>query len=459
MKRSKHSASDSSLEKLEDRTLFSTYVVNVVGDPTLVHAHQLPLRSAVDMANSHGGTSVIEFDPGVFSTDQTIFLQAPLTVSNPAARIIIIGPAAGVTLNQDLCMYDSTTLYVKGRATLDVSRMNFTTDSFDLGSYVIKNAGQFEMAECTVSSPDNTGGIGGIYNSGRLTLNHVTIANHGDFNSDAAFGAGLYNTGVANLQDVTFQDDDANAGGAIGQTAGTLNAVNVTFNDCSNDVNGLGGAVAIDGGTASFTNSTFDGSALNADSTPKNSAGAALYVGSANVTLINDTITNSGIYPLGYGMHGDVPTAGAIFVSHDGKLSMGNTVVSGMVEEGGLVGGFLGNGPEIVGRVNSLGHNLIGQTSSLTLGLVSSDLRGTHASPLNPGLSALANNGGYTETELPKFSSILINAGDDSLIPMGITTDQRGDARIFDGTVDIGAVEYAGLIVRQRAVVRSPFKG
>ena len=35
-----------------------------------------------------------------------------------------------------------------------------------------------------------------------------------------------------------------------------------------------------------------------------------------------------------------------------------------------------------------------------------------------------------------------INAGNNALIPAGVTTDQRGFARIVDGTVDIGAYEY-----------------
>ncbi len=41
----------------------------------------------------------------------------------------------------------------------------------------------------------------------------------------------------------------------------------------------------------------------------------------------------------------------------------------------------------------------------------------------------------------PRASSRAINRGANSEIPSGVTTDQRGYARIVNGTVDIGAVE------------------
>ena len=40
-----------------------------------------------------------------------------------------------------------------------------------------------------------------------------------------------------------------------------------------------------------------------------------------------------------------------------------------------------------------------------------------------------------------------IDAGSNALIPSGVTTDQRGYARIVNGTVDIGAYEYLNPLV------------
>ena len=53
----------------------------------------------------------------------------------------------------------------------------------------------------------------------------------------------------------------------------------------------------------------------------------------------------------------------------------------------------------------------------------------------------LADNGGPTQTMALLAGSPAINTGSSALIPSGVTTDQRGYARIFNGTVDIGAYE------------------
>jgi VCBS repeat-containing protein len=57
-----------------------------------------------------------------------------------------------------------------------------------------------------------------------------------------------------------------------------------------------------------------------------------------------------------------------------------------------------------------------------------------------PDLAALADNGGPTQTHLPNASSPAIDAGDPAIADAP-ASDQRGVARILNGTIDIGAVE------------------
>ena len=59
----------------------------------------------------------------------------------------------------------------------------------------------------------------------------------------------------------------------------------------------------------------------------------------------------------------------------------------------------------------------------------------------DPRLGPLADNGGPTLTVLPLPGSRAINHGSVSVVPAGITTDQRGLPRISRGAVDIEAVE------------------
>jgi len=100
------------------------------------------------------------------------------------------------------------------------------------------------------------------------------------------------------------------------------------------------------------------------------------------------------------------------------------------------------SGPDALGAFASQGNNLIGETDGSS-GWVSSDLTGTIAQPLNPLLAPLGNYGGPTQTMALLPGSPAIDAGNNALIPAGVTTDQRGPGfpRIVGGTVDIGAFE------------------
>ncbi|MFO0954222.1 MAG: choice-of-anchor Q domain-containing protein [Isosphaeraceae bacterium] len=71
-------------------------------------------------------------------------------------------------------------------------------------------------------------------------------------------------------------------------------------------------------------------------------------------------------------------------------------------------------------------------------------MTGTAATPLNALLAPLGFYGGPTQTMPPLPGSPAIAAGSTSLIPNGVTTDQRGKGRTLNGTVDIGAVETQG---------------
>ena len=125
-------------------------------------------------------------------------------------------------------------------------------------------------------------------------------------------------------------------------------------------------------------------------------------------TLINVTAT---------GNRG--PDGGGGIIAGGGKLKIGNSIVAGNDS-----GSFPGN--DVDGNFNSLGHNFVGILDNASAGWISSDLTGTVSHPLNPKLGSLANNGGPTATLLPQSGSPVINAGSNSLVPSGITTDQRG---------------------------------
>ena len=90
-------------------------------------------------------------------------------------------------------------------------------------------------------------------------------------------------------------------------------------------------------------------------------------------------------------------------------------------------------GPDCVGPITSMGHNLIGNTSGCNLTPGTGDLVN-----VDPLVGPLQNNGGATFTHALMLSSPAIDAGGDSDAP---ATDQRGVERPQGLSTDIGAFE------------------
>ena len=64
------------------------------------------------------------------------------------------------------------------------------------------------------------------------------------------------------------------------------------------------------------------------------------------------------------------------------------------------------------------------------------------AQMIDPGLGALADNGGYTKTHAPAFDSAVVDAASEGF--RADSMDQRGVSGNFNTNADIGSVEYNG---------------
>ncbi len=99
-------------------------------------------------------------------------------------------------------------------------------------------------------------------------------------------------------------------------------------------------------------------------------------------------------------------SGGGIGQSWYGTVTLGNTIVAGNTATA--------SGPDVFGAMVSQGYNLIGETDGST-GSVAFDLTDTVASPLDPHLGPLANNGGPTMTMALLPGSVNSN---DPLVPV-----------------------------------------
>ncbi len=227
------------------------------------------------------------------------------------------------------------------------------------------------------------------------------------------------------------------AGGALGIEGGTVYVSETTFD--GNIAEGGGGAILVSEGAALF----LENSAVADNRAFLSSPGGLLNLGTA--TVRNSTFARNRSDDTSVGrLANDIESFGVLDL-------VSSTLVGGAANLGG--GGaavLVGRGPttvlntiithdpteprtqDCVGRLTSLGHNLISDPTGCTIELQPTDRTG------DAGLGDLADTGEPGGIHLPLLpSSPAVNAGD---IGGCSPTDQIGQRRL--GPCDIGAIEF-----------------
>ena len=238
------------------------------------------------------------------------------------------------------------------------------------------------------------------------TIAGVTIAD-----GSSADGGGILNDGTLTVTNATLSGNSSTGYGGGISNAGTLAVTNSTLSGNS----AFGGGGIFNDGTLTVTNSTLSGNSAS-------EFGGGIYnYFFSTLTVTNSTLSGNSASLLGGGIASYFP-----------PFTLADTIIATNTAP---------TGPDVGGTVTSLGHNLIGNSSGGN-GFVAADLLN-----VKPLLGPLQNNGGPTETMALLPGSPAIAAGSVALIPPGVTTDQRGSARIVNGAVDIGAFELRGFTI------------
>jgi hypothetical protein len=257
--------------------------------------------------------------------------------------------------------------------------------------------------------------------SAALAISGLTIAN-GTVNGP---GGGVRGSGTLVLERVALEDNLAFSPGGAVSWGGQLTVRSSTFSgNVSNGANvsgPLAGAIRLANGQLEIANSTIVGNTASNPLSGTLSSGGILADATATTTIENSTIAGN---------------TSARVTDPANILAAGPTTITSTI-----VANPLGGGPSCgasPGPITSGGFNVDSAAScSFTLP--------TDSPTTNPVLGPLTDNGGPTATMAPGPSSPVLDAGSG----IGLATDQRGVARVFDlgGIVnaadgaDVGAVE------------------
>jgi CSLREA domain-containing protein len=308
----------------------------------------------------------------------------------------------------------------------------------------------------------NGGEGGGMYISvnslSRLTRVHIDNNTAGDGDDGGDGGGIVVVSGPVTMTDCTINNNTSGQGGSkfgsqAGIGGGLLNFGLTTMLNCLVSGNatkatlknsdGGPGAGIFTSNVMSITNSTIS----NNHADPRGGRGGGIVNGANALTLTNVTITgNSGDASNGFHTGQGLANTNAAIVR--------NTIIAGNGPAGSpdVTGVFTSQGHNLIGKATAGGNGSNGDQTGFTNG-VNGDQVGTPASPIDPVLGPLADNGGPTQTHKLLPGSPAFDAGDNALAKDAnnnpLTTDQRGVGRIANSftpnvVVDIGAFEWHG---------------
>ncbi|MGK7926933.1 MAG: CHAT domain-containing protein [Spirulina sp.] len=275
-------------------------------------------------------------------------------------------------------------------------------------------SGNITVSNSTVSGNSTNRGGGGISsNSGDITLINSTVSG----NSANTNGGGIRTLkGDIEITNSTIGGNFANqSGGGIVNSNGDITLVNSTIS--GNFANTNGGGIQSNNGDVALTNSTVSGNSANTN-------GGGIRTQGGTHTIRNSTIAFNVADADGYGGGN-----GGGILRNDGTFTIENTIVAQNRDLGG-------EAPDLGGSFETIENSLIQDPTGATIIADANNIK-----EVDPLLSSLADNGGFTQTHALDTNSPAIDRGKSASTP---STDQRGMMR--DDLIDIGAFESSEFI-------------
>ncbi len=339
--------------------------------------------------------------------------------------------------------------------TLAMDNCTVTGNSAPIGGGVVAlTLGDATISNSSISGNTAYQNLGGVYLAGygTMTVSDSTIS--GNTAGTAPRGVSPLLTGRSSTSEFTLPFEApllqrGKGGGSLaaGQIAGydvVVERTTVTANDAV----GAAGGLFLQGGNVTMADSTVSG-----NSSGSFAGGAVLYAQKYDALLSNSTIDGNYAGDLGGGAY--ISAAGSSTIEFS-TITGNNTTSSGggfYYLQGGsglqhnatiVSGNTAASEPDIAmdpaATINAE-FSLVGVAP--TSGTLNADAATVSLLGMDPLLDPLADNGGPTQTRQPAGGSPAIDAIPNGSVGCGgaVTTDQRGQARLFGSGCDIGSVE------------------
>ena len=418
------------LEDLADADLYDSLCADANGHCSLRAA----VQNANYLANTVGGSSVLINLPGgtytltITGADEIGGNTGDLNFANGTLHVLGSSDATNPTIIEGGPSWDDRLIRTWGSTlTLENLVLRGGNANSTGGAIQAGDGTTLLLKSCRITGNAAVNSGGGVAAPGlgiSMTIESCRI----DSNTTGGSGGGIYTTAdVTVIRDSSVDgNSSADRGGglfAYSSAPGPTSVINTTVS--GNHARSGGGVYALS--PVGLYNVTVTAN-VAAGATPSEAArGGGLYA--AYSTTIRDSVLagNSGGY---------TPTT---------------TYVSSPDCDGSA-------------DITSGGYNLVGDDTSCGVFIqATGDLIGTAATPIDPVLGGLQDNGGATPTHALLTGSPAIDAGDPNgcvdEAALALSTDQRGFSRPVDGNQDGGAVCDMGAFELAAAVTTASTSG
>ncbi len=442
-------------EGLEPRVLLSGnptyYTVNLTSDTGASSGTDATtgdpsgdLLWAIEQANANPNPagSVINFDPTVFASPQTIMLSSTLELSGSAGPEVI--DASTVTGPVTISGNDSVGVFlVDSNVTATLSDLTISDGSGYEGGG-IDNAGTLTVSDSVIENCSAYLAGGGVYGSGAITVTGSTIANN---NATLSSGGGIYSGGGLTISGSTIEGNSTPGDGGGIFAIGAAITDSIVENNMSTDGDG--------GGIRAYDSLTITGTVIQNNSAAgygggmRDDDGAATVIGS---TIMGNTAAGGGgIFSFfdtmsiaGSTIEGNTAGAGG-GVENEGTLTITLSTVTGNSSSyygGGISNSVLYPGPSATISDCTITHNTGNQGGGIFNGQGALTVSvSTIAANSAVGAGGIENDGTATVVDTTiagNSSGGILNSGTLAAVNDTIAYNSGGGGIDTSGTVTMG---------------------